>query len=214
MSKSSRLRGLYGITDEQLLPNTHVLLRAVEAALRGGMTILQYRVKTLNRGEQTRQAMALKKLCIEHDALFIVNDDVALAQAVEADGVHIGRDDSDIATARAQLGASAIIGCSCYNQLERAQAARQQGADYVALGRFFPSKTKPGAVQADMELLREATRQMDIPVCAIGGISLDNAPLLIEQGAHMLAVVNDLFAAASVQQQAQALSDLLTQSAD
>ena len=202
-NKSAKLRGLYGITDERLLPHTHALLSSAEAALRGGLSILQYRAKSLTRAEQTRQAMALRRLCAEHDALFIINDDVELANAVAADGVHIGRDDDAIERARDRLGDAAIIGVSCYNQLELAHQAQQQGADYVAFGRFFASQTKPDAVQANTELLSQAKTELDIPLCAIGGITTDNAAELIARGADMIAVIHDLFAQTDVEQQSQ-----------
>jgi thiamine-phosphate pyrophosphorylase len=210
-NKSARLRGLYGITDEHLLAHSHALLSAVEDALRGGLSILQYRAKSLATAEQTRQAMALRRLCSEHDALFIINDDVELAKAVAADGVHVGRDDAAIASARDVLGAEAIIGVSCYNRLDLALQAQQHGADYVAFGRFFASQTKPRAVPAQPELLSRAKAGLDLPLCAIGGITTDNGTSLIEQGADMLAVIHDLFSATSVEAQAKKFSTLFNQ---
>jgi len=211
-NKSAKLRGLYGITDEHLLPHTHDLLSAVEAALRGGLSILQYRAKSLAKAEQKRQAKALRRLCADYGALFMVNDDVELAQVVGADGVHVGRDDAAIASARAALGDAAIIGVSCYNQLELAQQAQQQGADYVAFGRFFASQTKPAAAQAELGILQQARAELDIPICAIGGITTGNAASLIEQGADMLAVIHGLFSASSAESQAEKFSALFTES--
>ena len=206
----TRLYGLYGITDQSLLTDLPTLTAAVNQALRGGMRLLQYRAKQQPAAQRLRQAQALKQLCAEHDALFIINDDVELASAVAADGVHLGREDATIQQARALLGAQAIIGCSCYNRLPLAQQAQQQGADYVAFGRFFPSSSKPEAVEAGTGLLQQAKTMLDIPVCAIGGITPANASTVIEQGADMIAVIQGLFAQADVYQQAKKFSQLFT----
>ncbi len=208
MTSKPALHGLYGITDEVLLPDTRRLLQATAAAFRGGMNLLQYRAKCLHWKERLHQASALRQLADDHHAIFIINDDVALAKAIAADGVHVGRDDAAIETARNQLGANAIIGVSCYNQLALALQAQQQGADYVALGRFFPSKTKPEAVLAEVELLSQVKRRLDIPVCAIGGITTRNAIDLLAQGVDMIAVVHDLFAAADVARQSRRFQQL------
>ena len=206
---NSALAGLYGITDPLLLPDSGTLTSAVEAALKGGMRLLQYRAKTTPDTIRLEQATALHQLCQRYGALFIINDNVALAKAVNAHGVHLGRHDAAISVARAQLGARAIIGCSCYDQLELALDARQQGADYVAFGRFFPSKTKPQATSANPDLLTAARARLDIPICAIGGISTRNASQLIERGAHMIAVIDDLFSAQDIAQKASEFSELL-----
>jgi len=187
------LAGLYGITDPVLLPDTSALIKAVEAALQGGMRVLQYRAKNLDQAIRLQQASALQVLCQRYQALFIINDDVALAQAVSADGVHLGREDTDVVRAREQLGKQAIIGCSCYDRIDLALTAQQQGADYVAFGRFFASKTKPQASPAHPELLITARSQIQIPICAIGGITIHNASQLIDQGVDMVAVIDDLF---------------------
>jgi thiamine-phosphate pyrophosphorylase len=208
MTKADSLRGLYGITSPALC-NSTTLIEVVDAALEGGMRILQYRNKTLDFGQQLLQAGELKKCCQNHAALFIINDDLQLAQAVDADGVHLGKGDIAIDRARQMLGESAIIGCSCYNELERAVLAQEQGADYVAFGRFYASLTKPLAIQASLDILQQARSQLDIPVCAIGGITVDNASALIEQGADMIAVINGLFSADDIQQRAHQLSSLL-----
>lgn len=202
----TKLKGLYGITDSSLQSTTQSLLSAVEAALDGGMQVLQYREKLLSYEEQLDQAKALKKLCAEYQAVFIINDNVSLALAIDADGVHLGRTDSDIHRARQLLGSKKIIGASCYNQLALALDAQQQGFDYVAFGRFYPSQTKPEAVAADLGLLQQARMQLDLPLCAIGGITLDNAAQLIEQGADMIAVIHNLFSAQHIQQRARDFS--------
>jgi thiamine-phosphate pyrophosphorylase len=208
MNKKGVLKGLYGITDSNLLGNTEKLLTGVEAAFKGGMKMVQYRAKNLPLKQQLEQIQLLKQLCRKYNALFIINDDVKLAQQVNADGIHLGQDDIDVLTAREMLGPQAIIGCSCYNQLELGQRAQQQGADYVAFGRFFLSETKPEAVQADPFLMQQARALFDIPVCVIGGITSDNASALIQQGADMVAVIHDLFSAGDIQQQARRFSQL------
>ena len=206
----TRLSGLYGITDQCLLTELPTLTAAVGQALRGGMRLLQYRAKHLPAARRLQQAQALKQLCDQHDAVFIINDDVELALAVAADGVHLGRQDATIQQARARLGQQAIIGCSCYDQLQLAHQAQQQGADYVAFGRFFPSLSKPQAVPAEPELLQQARSMLDIPICAIGGITPANASVVIEQGADMIAVIQGLFAQPDVYQQAQQFSQLFS----
>ena len=204
----SKLSGLYGITDPEILPDTHRLLEAVEQALAGGMRMLQYRAKSISFAQRRTEARLLRQLCHDNQALFIINDDLQLALECDADGVHVGREDESIGRARELLGPEAVIGCSCYNRLENALEAQAQGADYVAFGRFFASQTKPQAVQADPDLLAEAHGKLEIPICAIGGVTVDNAPILIEQGVDMLAVIRGLFAARDIQATAQAMSRL------
>ena len=128
-----------------------------------------------------------------HNVCFLVNDDVAIAREVGAQGVHLGQGDSSLVQAREILGDSAIIGISCYNKLELAIRAQEQGADYVAFGRFFSSQTKPSAVQADIDLLIRAKSELSIPIACIGGITAENAKLLVSAGADMLAVINAIF---------------------
>ncbi len=193
------LNGLYVITDGS---TGDTLLSKVEQALRGGAAIVQYRDKTTDTTRRKQEAIALRSLCQQHHALFIINDDVALAKAVQADGVHVGRDDSALNAAREALGKAAIIGVSCYNQLQLALSAAEQGADYIAFGSFFPSPTKPNAPRATLELLHQARQQLTLPICAIGGITLDNAPDLLANGADMLAVITDVFNSPAIAQQA------------
>lgn len=185
-----RLQGLYAITGSTLLSDEQ-LLTAVEQAIAGGARILQYRDKSRDPPRHQRQAAALLRLCRRHDVTFIVNDDVELAAAIGADGVHLGRGDGDIATARQRLG-DGIIGVSCYNQWLLAEAAARAGADYIAFGAFFPSATKPDAVRATPELLRRG-RELGVPVAAIGGITPENGQALVEAGADMVAVIQGLF---------------------
>ncbi len=189
---SPPIQGLYAVTDSALLGSS--LLSGVAAAIRGGAQVVQYRDKSTDSALRRQQADALCQLCLEQGVTFIVNDDVELAAAVAADGVHLGREDGAVAAARRRLGREAIIGVSCYNSLARAEAAVAAGADYLAFGRFFPSTIKPEAVEATPELLRQARQQFTLPLVAIGGITADNGAVLVEAGATALAVISDLFA--------------------
>lgn len=186
------LHGLYAITDSQLIPESH-FSDTIERALMGGTRIIQYRDKSHDHHRRLQQAKALKQLCQQYQALCIINDDIELAQAMDADGLHIGRHDGAVADIRRQLGKHKVIGVSCYNELALAQAAQQQGANYVAFGSFFPSPTKPDAQKASLDLLPQARQLIDIPICAIGGITLNNAAPLLDAGADMLAVISDVF---------------------
>lgn len=199
------LRGLYVITDDRR-QGPAALVRAVSAALAGGARLVQYRDKSGDADRRLAEARALVALCRDRRVPFLVNDDVALAAAVAADGVHLGRDDPDIATARRRLGDARLIGVSCYDRFDRAQRAAAAGADYVAFGRFFPSPTKPRAVVADAGLLRRARAELAVPVVAIGGISPENGGALVRAGADMLAVVSAVFAAADVAGAARAFT--------
>jgi thiamine-phosphate pyrophosphorylase len=191
------LSGLYAITDAQQNHSAQ-LICDVEQALLGGARIIQYRDKSTEHSKRRDTATQLRKLTQQYDALFIVNDDIQLAKESLADGVHLGRDDHTITSARAQLGPGSIIGVSCYNDYALAQQAASNGADYIAFGRFFPSHTKPDAVPADIELLHRARRELNTPIVAIGGITADNAEILLHAGADMLAVVNDIFSQADI----------------
>ncbi|MCK9529350.1 MAG: thiamine phosphate synthase [Gammaproteobacteria bacterium] len=203
----SRLRGLYVITDARLIPDAR-LTAAVEQAIAGGARMVQYRDKGADATRLHGHAEALAKLCRARGAMFIINDDPALAAAVRADGVHLGRDDGDIAAARTLLGPDAVIGVSCYNQLERAKAAVAAGADYVAFGSFFPSSVKPDAVRAAPALLREAKACLRVPLVAIGGITSANGAALVTAGADMLAVISDVFGHDDIRAAARRIAQL------
>jgi len=189
-SRLERLRGLYALTPD--LNDTALLLAKVAAALEGGAAAIQYRNKHAASSLRRTQALALARLHAARGALYIVNDDAALAASVGADGVHLGEDDGSIVSARELLGPDRIIGVSCYNDFDRARAAVEAGADYVAFGSFFPSSTKPAARHADHGLLQRA-RSLGVPVVAIGGVDALNARLLIDAGADAVAVVNAVF---------------------
>jgi len=184
------------------------LTAAVEQALRGGARLIQYRDKSTDATRRLAQAQALNTLCQHYEAPLIINDDVELAAQAGAAGVHIGKgaagvhigkDDPAFATARARLGKKAIIGVSCYNQIDLALDAEQAGADHVAFGAFFPSPTKPAEIRASIELLREARARLRIPIVAIGGITPENAPPLLKAGADALAVISGVFGQPDIQ---------------
>jgi len=203
-----KLRGLYAITDSELLKGK--LLPYVEAALKGGATLLQYRDKSSDDARRLREAEALRELCNRYGAALIINDDAELAARLGV-GLHLGQGDGSLSAARALLGRKAIIGGTCHAQLELAEAAAKEGASYVAFGRFFNSTTKPGAPAADVELLTAAKAKVNLPIVAIGGVTLDNVPELIAHGASMVAVVHGLFgadSAAEVERRARAFSAL------
>ena len=200
------MRGLYAVTPDA--GETDRLLAIVTAALEGGVRLVQYRNKLASRLLKLEQAHALKAVCSAHNAALIVNDHVDLALAVDADGVHLGREDAALAAAREALGLDKLIGISCYDNLERARSAERAGADYVAFGSFFPSRVKPGAVRAPVELLAQAKRELSVPIVAIGGITRDNAGELVTAGADALAVISALFEAADVASAARAFQSL------
>ena len=181
-------RGLYAITDG---PRAD-LVDACAAAIEGGAAILQYRDKTSDRARRRDEASALAALCARQRVPLIVNDDVELAAGIGAAGVHLGEDDADIAAARYRLGNSAIIGVSCYASLERARKLAAAGADYLAFGAFYPSATKPHNRRAEADLLRDA-KALGKPLVAIGGITPDNAALLIAAGADFVAAISGVF---------------------
>ena len=187
----SQWRGLYAIADTGLIGSD--LMDRVAQAIQGGAAVVQYRSKEPDPLCSSEEARALLALCRRHGVPLIINDDVALAEIIGADGVHVGHDDVSLAEARAVLGPHAMIGVSCYNSLDKALEAQAAGADYVAFGRFFASLTKPNAVSADLSLLREVRQKISIPIIAIGGITPENGGGLIEAGADMLAVIHGLF---------------------
>lgn len=200
------LRGLYAITpDDHLLPRLSAL---VSSALAGGVKFVQYRNKFAPAALRRAQAAELLRVCRAADARLIVNDDVWLAIEIGADGVHLGRDDGDIRTARQALGAKRILGVSCYDDFDRARAAVAAGADYIGVGSVFASQTKPDATRVSLAALTRAKSELGVPVAAIGGITIDNVGQVIEAGADMVAVVTDLFNTMNIQERAAAYQKL------
>lgn len=191
IERRQRLRGLYAVTPDD--DDTARLVAQVEAALEGGARAIQYRNKRASEALRRVQADEIARACRRRGALFIVNDDVALARGTGADGVHIGEDDGDLTCARATVGDAAIIGVSCYDDLARARRAVAQGADYIAFGSFFASRVKPDARRAEVALI-PAARAFGVPVVAIGGITADNAPTLIAARIDAVAVISAVFA--------------------
>jgi thiamine-phosphate pyrophosphorylase len=203
-SARAPLRGLYAITPEGL-PSAE-LVRRVRAALEGGACLVQYRAKRLDAASARAEASGLLACCRSFGVPLVVNDSLELALAIDADGLHLGRDDGDVRAARAAMP-GAILGVSCYDDPARAAAAARAGADYVAIGSVFASGTKPGAVRAPLERLREARLASGVAVAAIGGINAHNAPLAIAAGADLLAVIDAVFSAPDVRAAARSLAD-------
>jgi thiamine-phosphate pyrophosphorylase len=204
---NARLRGVYAVTDTVSASGDR-LVSAVEQAIRGGARLIQYRDKTGPATRRRRQADALQALCARFQIPLIVNDDVELARACGAAGVHLGKDDADPRQARQALGKNSIIGVSCYNDLSRARQAQNDGADYLAFGSVYPSPSKPQAVRVSVELLRQAREELSIPICAIGGITAANAKPLVDIGIDMLAVISGIFADQDITAATRALADL------
>lgn len=200
------ISGLYAITPQ--CADTGALLDKVERALQGGARLVQYRDKSGDVALRFEQASELLALCRRFSVPLIVNDDLRLADLAGADGVHFGRGDGSLHEARLLLGAGKIIGVSCYNDLQLARAAQADGADYAAFGSFFPSATKPQAVAAPLDLLREARRELALPLVAIGGITPDNAGQLLAAGAAALAVISAVFDAPDVRAAAAGFAGL------
>jgi thiamine-phosphate pyrophosphorylase len=201
--------GLYAVTPDE--PDTRRLLAGVEAALAGGACALQYRNKSADANLRLAQGRALLAMCRKYRRPLVINDHLDLALALDADGLHLGAADGALAEAKTRLGEGRILGASCYDRLESALEAQRVGATYVAFGSFFPSSVKPGAVRAPLSLLAAARAELSVPIVAIGGITLDNAPRLIEAGAHGIAVISALFGVPDVRAAARDFSALFGQ---
>ncbi len=201
------LRGLYAVTPD--CADGARLLADVEAALAGGCRLVQYRDKLSAMPEQICRARALRELTRRFDATLLINDDLALGALVDADGLHLGKDDGNLVAARAILGPDKILGASCYADFAAGQAAAQAGVDYIAFGAAYPSPTKPQAANATVDLFFRAKTEIAVPVCAIGGITLANAPPLIAAGVDLIAVITDLFSAPDIAARAAAYQKLL-----
>jgi thiamine-phosphate pyrophosphorylase len=204
--RRSAIHGLYALTPDTI--NTDVLLAQVEQVLSGGAHILQYRNKSTDAALRHQQAEALLRLCRRHGVPLIINDDLALACRIDADGVHLGRDDGDLRAARTTLGPTKLLGASCYRDVGLAVIAHEKGADHVAFGSFFPSSTKPSAVRASPAILSAARARLGIPIVAIGGITAANAGELIQAGAAAVAVVSALFDATNIAASAREFAHL------
>jgi thiamine-phosphate pyrophosphorylase len=207
MSTKPLPRGLYAITDNQLIPPGE-LTRRVSLAVAGGAVAIQYRDKGSATAADIDEVISMATLCRQRGIPLIVNDDVELAAAIGAAGVHLGQHDASLQAARARLGTEAIIGISCYNDLELARQAVEAGADYVAFGRFYPSRSKPGAVLAEPVLLTRASSELARPGVAIGGITPANGQTLLAAGASLLAAIHGVFGQPDIEAAARRYSSL------
>lgn len=207
MPQTQPLHGVYAITDSTLLDQQTLLLR-VEAALQSGLCLLQYRNKNDAWNDRVAQARKLAALCAQYDTPLLINDDVDLCLEVGAAGVHIGQRDEALKDARKRLGKEAIIGVTCHDRIDLATRAQDDGASYVAFGRFFASQTKPDAPPAAIETLSLAASALTVPIVAIGGINAENGASLLEAGADVLAVINYVFAHADASARVQQLNAL------
>lgn len=186
---NKKIRGIYAITPDHTLE-----LDNIENTIKKyNIQILQYRRKNLNANIQLKEAEQLQQLCQKHHTLFIINDDINLAQKIKADGVHLGAHDGSISAARSQLGKDAIIGASCYQDINLALKAQDQDANYAAFGALFPSSTKPNAPHCPLDIVTQAKRQIHIPVVGIGGITFDNQQQAFDAGCDSVAMIGTLF---------------------
>jgi thiamine-phosphate pyrophosphorylase len=204
-----KLAGLYAITPDE--PRTDILVQKVGLALRGGASVVQYRNKTAGRELRLEQGNALAARCRAAGAVFIVNDDLALALELGADGLHLGAEDGDLAEARRRLGRDKLLGASCYDRIELGESAAQAGVDYLAFGSVFSSVTKPAAVRAPLAIFAAARGRFSLPLVAIGGISLQNAPEVFAAGADAVAVISALFDADDIAERAAGFTRLYQQ---
>ncbi|MDC9726517.1 MAG: thiamine phosphate synthase [Candidatus Thioglobus sp.] len=184
-----KISGIYAITPDAPINLDHI--KKIIAT--NDIGILQYRRKTASNATKLNEASQLRQLCLQHHTLFIINDDINLAQKVSANGVHLGKEDNSIAIARAQLGADAIIGVSCYNDIDLAKSAQQQGASYVAFGALFNSDTKPNAPHCSLDTITQAKQQLNMPIVGIGGINFSNQQQAFDAGCDAVAMINALF---------------------
>jgi thiamine-phosphate pyrophosphorylase len=208
------MSNLYAITDSILMPGEQ-LFSSVEDALKGGCKFVQYRDKSQNAERRLADAQELLHLCTRYNANLIINDDVQLAQQINAHGVHLGQGDGDVKAARILLGDGATIGVTCHDSLELAEKAIADGATYIAFGRFFSSNTKPDARPAPLSLLTQARAKFpNTMIAAIGGITTENAQHVLTAGADLIAVCHSLFAAENIEAQARLFNNSIVMPAN
>jgi thiamine-phosphate pyrophosphorylase len=205
------LNGIYAITDEKLTPKDS-LLNQVRQALEGGAKVIQLRDKSSTDEALEPLARDLQKLCDQKQATFFINDRVQLAKKIGADGVHVGFTDQTVKDTRAEVGDQMLIGVSCYGDIERAKTAVQDGADYVAFGAFFPSKTKPKADVVDLEVISRAKAELEVPVCVIGGINRKNIDDVSKHDPDLYALVSDIFESEDIKATVSELNELISKS--
>ena len=194
---------LYAVTDRHWL-NGRTLLEVVRESLDGGVTMLQLREKTLEEGAFLEEARALQALCRERHVPFIVNDNVDIARAMGADGVHVGQSDMEALDVRAKLGPDKIIGVSTHS-VEEALLAEKHGADYLGVGAMFPTGSKADVQELPYETLKDICAAVSIPVVAIGGISHENVAKLAGSGICGVAVISAIYAAKNIKSAAEEL---------
>lgn len=199
--------GLYAITDPELLPGTR-LFSGVEAALKGGAVLVQYRDKLASPQQQRERAGELLALCRSYGRPLIINDSLELALEIDADGVHLGQEDGSLGQARPALGPDKLLGATCHSSMTLARAAAAAGCDYLAFGRFYSSNTKQRAPVAPLSVLQSA-RELALPTTAIGGITLNNAAPVVAAGAELIAVVHGLFSASDIEARARQFTQLI-----
>ena len=209
MNRQSPLGGLNVITDQHLMPRDR-FVDMVEAAVRNGAKIVQLREKYTPTEDIARLGQALLTVTRRYGALLLINDDPEIAHAIGADGVHVGREDATVPEARALLGPDAIIGVTCYGQIERAVTAVQEGANYVAFGTPFPSPTKGTQGRTPLTIYRDVKQYVSVPIFAIGGINIDNAQQVRDAGADAISVVSGVFGAPDVGVAAKALAEIFS----
>jgi len=187
------MKGLYLVTPDW--DDTERLIAVSEQAIRGGASLLQYRHKTASEPVRQEQAAALLELCRRLNVPLIINDHLELCEAIDADGIHVGGTDASVASMRARLGSSKIVGASCYGDLQLARDAQASGASYVAFGGFYPSRVKKYAVTTAPNIITLALNELNLPICVIGGMTPENSRVLIDHGAHMVAAISSVYSA-------------------
>ena len=187
------MKGLYLVTPDW--DDTERLLAVSEQGIRGGASLLQYRHKTASPDLRSEQAAALLILCRRFNVPLIINDHLELCESIDADGIHVGGTDASVASMRARLGVSKIVGASCYGDLQLARDAQASGASYVAFGGFYPSRVKKYAVTTKPDIINRALEELNLPLCVIGGMTAENSRELIAHGAHMVAAISSVYAA-------------------
>ena len=200
------MNGLYLVTPDW--DDTGKLVAASEQAIAGGATLLQYRHKTASDALRAEQASALLALCRRLNVPLIINDHVELCEALDADGIHVGGTDASVADVRARVGKDKIVGASCYGDLQLARNAAAAGASYVAFGGFYPSRVKKYEVSTPPDIITRALSELDVPVCVIGGMTVENSRPLVALGAHMVAAISSVYSADDHRSAASAFASL------
>lgn len=204
MSKQALLKGIYVLTDAHLTPKD-TILQQMERVLKSGVSVIQFRDKYASDDEAEFTCKALQALCNRYNALFIIDDRLALAKKIDADGLHVGEDDVSFEEARAVLGKDKIIGVSCYGDIQRAKHYEALGADYVAFGSFFASPTKPNSKMVPLDVLEEAKKVLQVPICAIGGINVQNISSIAAYDIAMYSVISAVYEKDRIEENLQKL---------